>query len=153
MRSKSIKTKFLFVIFWTFLIVSFIFSAFLILLKANGYQLNYKNWRIVQTGMIILDGEPRAVQVTINGQKRGNLPLKLTNLSPGNFEVTISVDNYSPWQRIISVEPGKAVNFQDIILFLKEANDSTSERWTLEQLTQESNRNSRDLKINGSEIL
>ena len=153
MRSKSIKTKFLFVIFWTFLIVSFIFSAFLILLKANGYQLNYKNWRIVQTGMIILDGDPRSAQVTINGRKRGNLPIKLTNLSPGNFDVIVSADNYSPWQRIVQVEPGKADNFQDITLFLKEANDSTSERWTLEQLTQESNRNSRDLKINGSEIL
>lgn len=154
MRSKSIKTKILFVIFWTLLVVSFIFSAFLILLKANGYQLNYKNWKIVQTGMIILDGEPRSAQVTINGRKIGDLPVKLGNLSPGNFNVDIAADNYSPWQRIVRVEQGKAASFQNIILFLKDGKDIlVPEAFTLDQLTQDSNRYSQDLKINGSEIL
>lgn len=153
MRLKSIKTKILFIIFWTVLIVSFIFSAFLILLKANGYQLNYKNWKIIRTGMIILDGDPRSAQVTINGRKMGDLPVKLGNLSPGNFNVDIAADNYSPWQRIVRVEQGKAASFQNIILFLKDGKDIlVPEAFTLDQLNQEFNRYSRDLKINGSEI-
>ena len=149
-----IKKRILFVIFWITLVTSFLFSAFLILLKANGYQLNYKNWKIIQTGMIILSGDPNAAQVTINGRKLGHLPIRLTNLSPGNYEVTIVLPGYSLWQRKIRVEEGKASSFQNITLFFKQAKEYliNEENLTAENLSQEATRYTRELKISGAEI-
>lgn len=149
----KIKKRILFGFFWAVLIISFLFSAFLILLKANGYQLNYKNWQILQTGMVILGGEPSTAEVTVNGRKAGPLPARLGNLSPVNYQVNINGDGYSDWQRNIRIEPGKAAVYQNIILFLEEPQDyPVTENLTQDELTQEASRNTQEVKIEGMEI-
>ena len=149
----KIKKRILFIIFWVLLIASFIFSAFLILLKANGYQLNYKNWKIVQTGMIILSGDPNLAQATLNGRKLGHLPLRLSNITPGNYEAIVEQENYSLWKRTFRVEPGKATTFQNIILFLTQAQDySFKESSTIDGFKEEAAKYTQGVEISAAEI-
>lgn len=154
MKSR-IRRKILFILFWIILIVTFCFSAFLIVLKAQGYQLNYKHWKIIKTGMIILNGEPNDSDVFLGGEdlKRG-LPLRLANLVPGTYTIVISKENYQNWERKILVEAGKAANFSDILLFSKTAQDyQTNEVFTLDKLTGEARAYQTDLQVSGSEII
>lgn len=148
------KKRILFIIFWTVLIVSFIFSAFLIILKANGYQLNYKNFKILKTGMIILNGYNINETIVINGKdlKRG-LPLKISNLEPGRYEIIIKANNYQDWSKTVEVEAGMAVNNQNIILFLKEPKDRDApSNITNQTLLTDSLKNNSDIKISSNEI-
>lgn len=154
MKSK-LRRKILFMVFWTILIVTFCFSAFLIILKAQGYQLNYKHWKIIKTGMIVLNGEPNDSDVFLDGEdlKRG-LPLRLANLAPRTYTIVISRENYQNWERKIPVEAGKAAHFSNILLYFKTAQDyKTNEVFTLDKLTAEARAYQTDLQVSGSELI
>ncbi|MBM2820846.1 MAG: hypothetical protein HW405_606, partial [Candidatus Berkelbacteria bacterium] len=73
-KIERIRKKILSIIFWGFLFVSFVFFATLIILKANGYQLNWNNWNIIETGMIVIDGQPKDVDIKMNQKYFKNLP-------------------------------------------------------------------------------
>lgn len=148
------KQAFLFV-FWLALIVSFVFSAFLIVLRANGYQLNSKTWKVTKTGMIILDGTPRGADVKVNNKLNDyQLPLRLSNLASGNYDVEITSASYQKWQRTIRVDEGMATSYQKIVLFLAKPTEiSVSDpNLTVEELKQQANQNNQDLVISGNEI-
>ena len=111
--------RFLFIIFWLILIISFCFFAILIILKANGYEINLKSRKIIKTGMIILDGDPKNAAIYLNQEKLlMNLPGRITHLTPGNYEITISLAGYNSWQKSITVYSGKASVYQNITLLL-----------------------------------
>ena len=154
MAKRKQNKLFFFIIFWVILIVSFIFSAFLIILKAQGWQLNYKTWKIVHTGMIILNGDPSNAQVTLNGRIISqHLPTQIRNLSPGNYQVVISRPDYWDWQRTINVSQSKAETLNNIILFLKNPQDAEADKsLTVDKLIQQSANFSQDLRIQKNEI-
>jgi len=149
------KKKILFIVFWTVLSVSFLFSAFIIVLKANGYQFNYKQWKVIQTGMIILDGTPHGAKINVNGRLNGRqLPTRLQALAPGSYEISVFTEGYQNWQRIIRVDEGKAVSFQNIVLFFSNPEECRvpNSNLTIDQLKQAMTQNNPDLKILGNEI-
>lgn len=150
----KVKKRALFVTFWFCLIVSFIFSAFLIVLKANGYQLNYKNFKILKTGMITLNGYNTGETIIFNGKdlKRG-LPIKLSNLEPKTYEIVIEAKGYQNWQKNIKVDDGVVSSYQNIVLFFSEAKDyPVDSSATIDLLTKDALKSTRDIQIVGNEI-
>lgn len=146
--------RFLYIIFWMILISSFCFFAFLIILKANGYTINLKSRKIIKTGMIILDGKPKNATIYLNQEKiMTTLPGKITNLFPGDYEVTISYQGYKSWQRSIIVLPGKASAYQNIMLFLEiTENISDPLKINLENFKNEAQNNTQAIELMGAEI-
>lgn len=148
------KTKIFFIIFWLVVIVSFLLSIGFILMKANGWNLNFKTGKISQTGMISLSGDIANPQIKLNGKLYGNnLPLKITNLAQGYYDVAIEKENYLSWQKTVPVEEGKAALFRNILLFLKEPQEAAvPSNITQEVLDKEYQNQSAKIKIAGSEI-
>lgn len=115
------KRKIYFGIFWVILIISFTFFAGLLILVANGYHLNLKNFRLQKTGMIVLDGTPRSITLSVNGEAKSvNFPTRITRLFPGRYELKITKENYQTWEKVVEIKGGQASLHENIILFLKE---------------------------------
>lgn len=152
--SKRFKKMLLIILFWAVLAVSFLFFAFLIVLKANGYQLNYKTWHVIKTGMIILNGEPKDVTIRINHKTlKTGFPERLSNLTIGTYDIEISRENYQGWSKTVNVEPSLALIHEDIILFRNEPSEQDlSENITVDKLRGQFSSAARDLRIEDSEI-
>ena len=145
--------RFLFIIFWLILIISFCFFAILIILKANGYEINLKSRKIIKTGMIILDGDPKNAAIYLNQEKLlMNLPGRITHLTPGNYEITISLAGYNSWQKSITVYSGKASVYQNITLFLETSENISDLKINLEDFKNEALNNSGSINLLGAEI-
>ncbi|KKQ74665.1 MAG: hypothetical protein US94_C0001G0066 [Berkelbacteria bacterium GW2011_GWB1_38_5] len=139
--------------FWTILIVSFIFFSALIVLKANGYQLNYKNWNLTKTGMILLDGTPNDALIRVNNKTFTNgFPLKLSNLALARYDINVSKDGYNSWQKDILVNPGMAIAYRDIVLFLQNPKELNNNNLTSEEIIQEAGDLTSNIKTNKTEI-
>lgn len=148
------KKKIILAIFWFVLITSFIFFAFLIHLKANGWQLNFRTWRLLKTGMIILNGNPDKVEVKINGKiQTYSLPAKMGNLPPGSYDVSIASRGFQTWQKTIRVLPEKVSIYSDITLFLEESQEiEVPSKMTSEVIVKELQNRTNGLKVAGPEI-
>lgn len=150
----KIKNWALIIIFWCVLVITFLFFSFLIILKANGFQLNYKTWKILQTGMIVLDGSPRNSIIKINNRTlKSGFPEKIANLNSGNYEIVITFPSYQTWQKNISVREGMAATYKNIILFKDQSQDTNAPSGlTIDKLTQDSRALSQDITIDDTEI-
>jgi len=119
MKFKKFSKKLTIFLFWLILIISFIFFAVLLHLKARGFQLNFRTWKLVKTGLISLNGSPGRAEIKVNGKPHSfAMPTKINNLPPGYYEVEISAQGFQTWQKSIYVLPEKASIYQDIVLFL-----------------------------------
>lgn len=154
MNKKDVLPKIKLFIFWLVLTVSFIATAVIVHFQANGWQINYQTWELVKTGMISLDGEPNNVEVKINSKVYANsLPIKIRNLQPGYYDVQISAPDYQPWQVTARVEPGMASIYPYIMLVFENAQDSlVPNNITKEKVKNEQQKQSRNIKIQGSEV-
>ncbi|AKM82770.1 TPA: PEGA domain-containing protein [Candidatus Berkelbacteria bacterium] len=111
------RKQFYFGIFWIVLVASFIFFASLLVLVANGYHLNYKNFKVEKTGMIVIYGSTEPVKVTINGkEKTVTLPAKFPQLFPGSYSVKIEKEGFFSYQKSFQLNGGQAVMVNDINL-------------------------------------
>lgn len=153
MPKKKFKQKISIAIFWGILIISFVFFATLIVLKAHGYQLNWKNWQIIKTGMIVLNGQPKDVNIRVNQKFLANFPEQISNLTPDNYNIVISKNDYQSWQKNIMVEPGQAEVYENIVLFLQKPIDkAVPENILPEKILTEYQNRSQDLKVAENEI-
>lgn len=154
MNKKEIKAKTTIGLFWFVLITSFIIATITIQLKANGYKINWKTWELIQTGMISLDGVPDSAIVKMGNQiESQNLPLKIRDLLPGYYSITVSAPRYRSWQKTIQVVPGKANIYQYIVLFLESPENTTVQNGiTVESIKNDFQNQSQNLRISGSEI-
>jgi len=152
--SKRLKKVLLISVFWGILSLSFLFFAFLIVLKANGYQLNYPSWKVIKTGMVVLNGDPKGVTIKMNNKiLKGGLPERISNLPAGTYEITTSLEGYQSWHKVVKVDPGIAVICDSIILFKETPEEQTlPENINIDKLGAEYADAARDLTIKDSEI-
>ncbi len=152
-KKEKIKRIIVSVIFWTLTIISFLFFASLVILKANGIQLNWKSLELSKTGMIILSGEPRDVELKVNQKYLTGLPEAISNLTPGNYNVTITKEGYISWQKNIVVLSGQATGDENIILFLKDPIEiTTPENYTSDKIVSDFQKKSVNITLNDTEV-
>lgn len=124
------KGRIKFILLWAFLIISFVILAVILILEANGYRLNRQTWALEPTGVIVLDGQPRQIQLIINGQSSSDslLPVKLFQLLPGQYDITIKKEDYQTWSKTFWLSGGQAIEAKHIQLFITSPKVTASTR-------------------------
>lgn len=133
---KETRVKIYFIVFWIFLVTSFMGLAFFILTEATGYRINWQTYHLEMTGLISLDGIPKDVEIKVNGKTHpGGLPIKLTKILPGQYEIIITKKDYSPWSKLYNVAGGQAYEDKKIYLFVSKPIVKETIAYTKEQIT------------------
>lgn len=115
----------------------FVFLFFIItpaiLFYAAGYNFDFRSGAIERTGILIIKTDPRGAQVQLGDKKKYNwlytlfygdkpllTPLKLRNLLPDEYNVTVTKDGYFDYHKKITLYPGQTVVL-DAVTLLKQS--------------------------------
>lgn len=105
------------ILFYVFLIIYLVICPIVILYSFGYIYVPTPEEGIVKTGLIHLESLPPGAEVRLD-QKLvpDRTPCTLSELVPGRYSVTVSLENYRHWFRQVTVEPGKAAVFDRILL-------------------------------------
>lgn len=135
------------------MVISFVCLAFFVLTEATGYRVNWKTLKLEMSGLISLEGQPRDVKINVNGKNyEGGLPFKLAKILPGQYEVTISRENYSDWSKLYNVAGGQAYEDKKIILYFKSPTVNQVTHYTMERILDDYKNQSSKLIVSNNEI-
>lgn len=120
-------------------------------LKVNGYVINWRNLRVERLAVLALRIDPKDALIQVAGQVFTKSffedPIELL---PGRYEVVVSKEGFHDWKHSINLEPGKAVFFEGVTLFLRQPQKLNQRPATpREQSISELNAN---LRIHGNEL-
>ncbi len=107
------------VVYYAVVSVSFVVIGFLLVTKATGYRYNTHTESWQKTGMVILSTTPHDTVVRIDGQTYAiSHSLRVPNLLPGVYNISVSKTGYQKWTDSITISPGYVVSLNTINLFL-----------------------------------
>ena len=110
-------------IFWLF-VVGFLVAGPLLVLYTAGYRYNFSNGQVLRTGVLSITTSPRGVDIAIDGEAVGQrTPQVLKQITPGEYEITLSKDGYHTWSGMVDIVSGETSQLQTIQLFLDSAPD------------------------------
>lgn len=104
-----------------FFIVTFFATAPILLLYTAGYRYNWKRGTLQQTGSLSIQPLPRTATIALDGvvqtAPRSSGTLRVTNLLPGTYRVTVSAPNYFAWEKVLTVSSATTTFVNHVILF------------------------------------
>lgn len=101
-------------------IILTIVTAVVVLGFANGYRVDYRNFRIEKVGALIINATPSIVTLKVDEDTYEiNALTNIISLSPGRYELVVSRSGYKNWVNSVRIESGQGVLFDDIFLFLE----------------------------------
>lgn len=104
-------------IFFIFLVVVFFTVAPILILYSMGYRLDLKNKKIIETGVISISVTPREAEVYLNNIRiTKSLPIRLTNRTPGTYNLRISLPGYKTWEKNIDIKSRQTTYIKNISL-------------------------------------
>lgn len=103
---------------------AFFILSCLVVLYAFGYQFDFKNFKLVETGGLLVKANTDGIKVSINGRLQGKTSFLSStfvkkNLLPGDYTLKIEKENFSTLNKKIKIKSGE-VN-QLIHLYLANA--------------------------------
>ena len=121
-------------ILYIFFILLFCILTPLISFYASGYKLS-SGLKIQKTGILIVDTEPKGAKIFLNekiqqkfinkilknNDKYLSTPVKIKNLSLGEYNVKISKQGYWDWQKKLSIKSGESTYIEDVTLFKQDS--------------------------------
>lgn len=97
----------------------FVFLAPTVALYAAGYRLNMDSFGISRIGVLSVDILPSNASIYLNNKLVAqNLPLRLSNLIPGTYNLRLEKEGYLPWIKDITIEENKTTYIKNFALFL-----------------------------------
>jgi len=82
-----------------------------------GYRLDIENKKIIETGVISIDIKPKEAEVYLNDIKiTKKIPIRLTNRTPGTYNLKISLPGYKTWEKNIDVKSKQTTYIKNINL-------------------------------------
>ncbi len=109
--------QFIFLLF----VVLFLATSAATLLYASGYRFNVASRRIVQTGILFINGRPRDADVYLNNRLvTQTLPFRAIQLIPGSYQIRVEKVGYFAWEKNLSVYPRETTFATDITLWRNE---------------------------------
>lgn len=109
---KGFRRAFLF-----FLIAIFIITTPTLILYSMGYRIDWESRKIIETGVISIDVKPKDVEVYLNNILiTKKIPIRLTNRTPGSYELKISKPGYKTWEKTIDIKSKQTTYIKDINL-------------------------------------
>ena len=96
-------------------IVFFVMLSILVVLYTSGYRYHFKKEKFQKSGGIILEFQPKEVEIYLQDKKikeKGFFEnsLKISDLLTGRYDLRIEKDGYHAWNKKIDVESEK-INF------------------------------------------
>lgn len=90
--------------------------ALSILYYAEGFRFNWKNLKVIKTGIIHLVSFPKGGDVYINGKSTSKKTPFSKNLTAGYYNIKITKSGYISWTSAVKIEPELVVDYKNIIL-------------------------------------
>ncbi|PIR97382.1 MAG: hypothetical protein COT91_01825 [Candidatus Doudnabacteria bacterium CG10_big_fil_rev_8_21_14_0_10_41_10] len=88
------------------LFIIFIVVAPTILFFALGYTFDFELKRFIPTGTLTVFSDPRGATLSINGDEHWKkTPLRKRYLKPGEYEIKIQKEGYTPWVKLVKIFP------------------------------------------------
>lgn len=107
-----------------FFIMAFIIATPILILYTAGYRYNIKKQQVSKTGSLVIETKPKDATVSLSTiDETFQTPLRLTNLFPNNYTITVERDGYYSWKKRLSVESQLTTFAEDIILFKQSASE------------------------------
>lgn len=106
-----------------FFIALFFVAAPYAIIKMLGLVIDLKHMRLAKAGSIYVRFLPRTATLAIDGEPDAatasylNHDIYVPGLAPDTYDVSLSLKDYSPWQKQLQVESGKVTFANDIILW------------------------------------
>lgn len=90
----------------------------IIILYALGYIFTPKvEEGFTKTGLIHIETLPANASISISKRHHAErTPAMIRDILPGQYDVKVLLSRYRPWIRKVEVEPGKAINFEKVLL-------------------------------------
>jgi PEGA domain len=99
-------------------ILVFLILAPIVVLYTAGYRYNTKKMRVEKVGIIFVRSRPSGANIYLNGKKRTETtPARLRDLLPGDYDVKISKNGYSDWEKTLPVGSELTTFAESIALF------------------------------------
>lgn len=104
------------ILFWVFAAI-YIIVCPLLILYSLGYIYSPLKQEVVRTGVVNLSTLPRDADIFLeNSRYTRQTPAAIEELMPGRYNITIKKKGYKNWTHTISIDAGKAVSFENILL-------------------------------------
>lgn len=115
---------------WFVSVILFLFASAVLIFYATGFSYDFKNHKIVKTGMIYLTVDPGTdLEVSVDGRVLSSKsPAKLAYLIPGRHKIVIKKQGYNDWSKDYDVESGKVISDYNITLFFKKPESKLIEK-------------------------
>ncbi|MFH1173158.1 MAG: PEGA domain-containing protein, partial [bacterium] len=85
---------------YIFFILIFLATAPILIVYAMGYKYNFKKNEFQKTGSFSIDSLSKGLSVYLDQELyKDKTPAKITNLLPGEYQVSLEADGYYPWQK------------------------------------------------------
>lgn len=104
------------IVFYILLVVYCFLTPYAIL-YALGYVVSPYELGIVKTGLLSVETQPSGASLFIDGKKYSRkTPAVVSDLVPGEYTAKLTLKDYWPWERKISIRPEKAAQLEPLVL-------------------------------------
>jgi len=87
-----------------------------VLLFATGYSFNWNKGEIIKTGSFYFNSLPQGASITINGETKNSTPAYIPRLTPGQFVIEITKENFLSWKKNLTIEAQLTTEARNILL-------------------------------------
>ena len=99
----------------------FLIASPLLILYGLGYKYNWQKHRLERTGVFFIKSFPRNADIYVDNKKyKKDTPTRITRLLPKVYNIKIVKENYSSWQKSLTVWPQMTTFIEDVSLIYKE---------------------------------
>lgn len=110
------------ILFWLFFVL-FAVTTPLAVFYSLGYRFDFYQKIFVHSGSITIKSTPSGANIFVDGRQQTGSSLDIINnsttiggLRPGNYNLRITADGYSSWEKNIEVHSGVSTEFWNIFL-------------------------------------
>lgn len=110
------------ILFWSLFFI-FLVSTPIAVLYTQGYRFDNYKMIFIHTGSITIKSVPASPAISINGKPRPSSNLDIINssitiggLRPGSYDIKISSEAYSEWEKNVDVHSGLSTEFWNVVL-------------------------------------
>ncbi|HRY36456.1 MAG TPA: PEGA domain-containing protein [Candidatus Magasanikbacteria bacterium] len=105
---------------FVFFVALFLILSPAIIMYTSGYRYDFQNGLLKETGSLNIDVLPSTAEVFFNNIKiKSEIPVRLNNLTPGKYTVTIKKEGYFDWYKNIEINNKETVYIKDVVLLKK----------------------------------
>lgn len=97
-------------------VLAFFISTPIIVFYARGYKIDWKNFKIIQTGAIFASSTAKNAEIYINHQYQGLSPRLVKSLKPNDYLVELKLSGYQPWYKTLAVYPSTVTEIKSVFL-------------------------------------